>query len=55
MIRHANKTEPLECEPVDNRFQALDKMLLIALLEKHALAAVAAGDHVVDCAREFNA
>jgi len=55
MIQHAIKTEPLECEPVDGRFPALDKTLLIALLEKHALAPVAAGDHVVDCAREFNA
>ena len=54
VIGHQDKAEQVPSQPANNRFQALDEPLVVAVVAEHRLSGVAPRHHVVDRAGKFD-
>ena len=54
VIGHQDKAEQVPSQPANNRFQALDEPLVVAVVAEHRLSGIAPRHHVVDRAGKFD-
>ena len=54
VIGHQDKAEQVPSQPANNRFQALDEPLVVAVVAEHRLSGIAPRHYVVDRAGKFD-